>query len=255
MTILIGSARSDERGRYSGGQRGDQRQTSSPDYAGEVSVQAFYLHSKGWYILRPKEASVAVGIAAAMQAACNNKNIGYSQSDRYAILKVGTATKTPTNADCSSLVRQCVKEASGKDPGDFTTGTEAKVLGATGLFKTAIPYTASTMLYTGDVLVTKTKGHTVVVVQGNPRSIPFGWVRDGIKWRFYEPAGPVTNDWRLIDTTTGKHWYYFGKDGYMLTGWQEIGGKTYFLDDDYGAASEGACWRSDASGAMSVWTV
>ena len=97
MTILIGSARSDEHGKYSGGQRGDQRQTSSPDYAGEVSVQAFYMHSKGWYILRPKEASVAVGIAAAMQAACNNKNIGYSQSDRYAILKVGTGTKTPTS--------------------------------------------------------------------------------------------------------------------------------------------------------------
>ena len=134
MTILIGSARSDEHGKYSGGQRGDQRQTSSPDYAGEVSVQAFYMHSKGWYILRPKEASVAVGIAAAMQAACNNKNIGYSQSDRYAILKVGTGTKTPTNADCSSLVRQCVKEASGKDPGDFTTGTEVAALGATGLF-------------------------------------------------------------------------------------------------------------------------
>lgn len=30
--------------------------------------------------------------------------------------------------------------------------------------------TVSTILYNGDVLVTKTKGHTVIVVSGNPRS-------------------------------------------------------------------------------------
>ena len=59
MKVVIGSARSDERGQYSGGKRGDQRQTKAPDYTGEVSLQNFYLHRKGWRILRPKYAHVA----------------------------------------------------------------------------------------------------------------------------------------------------------------------------------------------------
>ena len=255
MTVRIGSARSDERGKYSGGQKGDQRQTSSPDYTGEVSVQAFYNHSRGWYVLRPESAAVAAGIASAMQRACNNRHVGYSQSDRYAILRDGTASAKPTNADCSSLVRQCIKEASGKDLGDFTTANEASVLEASGLFKKRIAYSGSTTLYTGDVLVTRSKGHTVVVTQGVQRSVPTGWVKEGIRWRYYENGAPVQSDWRLIATTTGRHWYWFDSSGYMATGWQEIEGKQYYLDEDFGSWSEGACWISDPSGAQYVWTV
>ena len=40
---------------------------------------------------------------------------------------------------------------------------------ATGQFMEAIAATSKTELFNGDVLVTKTKGHTVVVVSGNPR--------------------------------------------------------------------------------------
>ena len=36
---IIGSARCDEYGRYSGGSAGDQKQTTKPDYKGEVSMQ------------------------------------------------------------------------------------------------------------------------------------------------------------------------------------------------------------------------
>lgn len=169
MTYVIGSARVDENGKYQGGAAGDQKQKSSPDYSGEVSRQNFYIHSKGWVILRAKDAGQSKKIAAAMATACDNPNIGYSQSARYGILTVGTATKTPTNADCSSLVRQCVKEATGKDPGDFTTGTEATKLIATGLFD-KLAYTNGAVLYVGDILVTKTKGHTVVVIDGEHRS-------------------------------------------------------------------------------------
>lgn len=256
MRIVIGSARSDERGQYSGGKRGDQRQAKAPDYTGEVSLQNFYLHRKGWRILRPKYAHVAAGIAAAAQRACDNKNVGYSQSDRYAILVDGTASAEPTSADCSSLVRQCIKEAAGVDPGDFTTANEASALEATGQFEPARDYSAGVELYTGDVLVTKTKGHTVVVTEGKQRSVKFGWEKDGVVWRYYEVDGlPVKNDWRCIGTTSGKHWYWFNALGVMATGWQFIDGKWYYLDEDYGAWSEGACWRSDASGAQSVWTV
>lgn len=171
MSIMVSSARSDERGKYSGGKAGDQKQKSKTnDTRGEVSMQAMYTHRKGWYILRPKEVSHADAIAELGIKAANNPNIGYSQSDRLGVVKHGISTKVKTNADCSSLVRQAVREATGKDPGNFTTANEANMLVATGLFtKIAYVNQSNTPVYNGDILVTKTKGHTVIVVSGNPR--------------------------------------------------------------------------------------
>ena len=171
MAIMVSSARSDERGKYTGGKAGDQKQKSKTnDTRGEVSMQPMYTHRRGWYILRPKKVSHADTIADGGTRAANNPNIGYSQSDRLGVVKHGINTKVKTNADCSSLVRQVVKEATGKDPGNFTTANEARVLAATGLF-TKITYVnqSKTPVYNGDILVTKTKGHTVIVVSGNPR--------------------------------------------------------------------------------------
>lgn len=171
MATIIGSARIDERGKLSGGTAGDQKQVSSVnDTVGEVSMQNFYVHSKGWLILRPKDAGIANKIAANMKTACNNPNIGYDQGNRLGIITYGVNTKTKTECDCSSLVRQCIKEASGKDPGNFTTANEASMLEASGLFESKKSYTSGTTLYTGDVLVTKTKGHTVIVTDGVARS-------------------------------------------------------------------------------------
>lgn len=170
MAVIIGSARIDENGHAVGGAAGDQKQKSSPDYSGEISMQNFYVSNKGWYILRPKSADHANKIAKKMETACNNKNIGYDQGGRYGVIKNGVATKTKTEADCSSLVRACVKEATGKDPGDFNTEGEPGALEKTGLFEKRISYSSGTTLYTGDVLVTKTKGHTVIVVKGASRS-------------------------------------------------------------------------------------
>lgn len=171
MAIMVSSARSDERGRYSGGKAGDQKQKSKTnDTRGEVSMQAMYTHRKGWYILRPKKVSHADAIAERGIKAANNANIGYSQSDRLGVVKHGIDTKVKTNADCSSLVRQAVREATGKDPGNFTTANEANMLMATGLFgKIGYVNHKKTPVYNGDILVTKTKGHTVIVVSGNPR--------------------------------------------------------------------------------------
>ena len=169
MPIIIGSARSDENKKYSGGKKGDQRQTSMNDNSGEVSMQPFYVHKKGWYVLRPKDKLTADMIACKMKDACNNKNIGYSQSDRLGIIVDGINTLQPTNCDCSSLVRQCIKEASGKDVGNFTTGDEAKALEKSGLFNTRVVYKSGMNLYSGDVLVTKEKGHTAIVVDGVKR--------------------------------------------------------------------------------------
>jgi len=170
VKIIIGSARSDENGKATGGKPGDQKQKSIPDYKGEVSLQEFYVSSKGWYVLRPKKEADALAMAKKMETACNNPNIGYDQSNRLGVLKYSVDTKTPTECDCSALVRACIKEATGKDPGNFSTADEVKVLEASGLFEKEFEYKNDTKLCTGDVLVTKVKGHTVIVVEGNSRS-------------------------------------------------------------------------------------
>ena len=170
MSIIIGSARVDERGKYSGGSAGDQKQTSSNnDRKGEVSMQPFYVHSKGWIVMRLKSASYAKKTAKNMKTACNNKNLGYDQWNRTGVNEHGVDSKVKTECDCSSLVRECIKEATGKDPGNFNTENEVSVLKKTGLFKDPITYSSNTKLYNGDVLVTKTKGHTVIVVSGRER--------------------------------------------------------------------------------------
>ncbi|MCD7734526.1 MAG: peptidoglycan-binding protein [Clostridiales bacterium] len=173
MAIYIGSARHDENGAYSGGAAGDQLQTSSTnDKAGEVSMQAMYTHSKGWYILRLVSVDHANDLAYLMTQACNNSCIGYDQGNRLAIISAGISTTKKTECDCSSLVRACVIKATGADPGNFTTANEATKLAATGLFEEKVAYVsqAKTPVYNGDILVTKTKGHTVIVVSGNPRT-------------------------------------------------------------------------------------
>ena len=100
MAVRIGSARHDENGRYAGGRKGDQT-------GNEVSIQNFYVHRKGWIVLRPKSVAHADMIGERMYRACGNPNIGYCQSHRSSIYKYGTATNTPCECDCSSLVSTC----------------------------------------------------------------------------------------------------------------------------------------------------
>lgn len=164
MGYKIGSARIDERGKTLGGNAGDQKQTTTPDYKGEVSMQDFYLHKKGWYILRPKDSKIGQKMAKAMRQACNNPNIGYDQNQRLGILKHGTLAEVKTECDCSSLVRQCIIEACGKDVGNFTTTNEAHTLIGSGLFD-RLSFDKVYRLKTGDVLVTKSKGHTAIVTE------------------------------------------------------------------------------------------
>lgn len=164
MAVIIGSARHDEHGNcYSGGKAGDQT-------GQEVSTQNFYNHSKGWNVLRAKDNKVAAKLAKAMQIACDNENIGYDQSERYDVIKYGINTKVKTECDCSSLVRACIIYASGKDVGDFNTSNERPVILKSGLFDDMGSYHAGFVLHNGDILVTRTKGHTVIVVSGAKKS-------------------------------------------------------------------------------------
>lgn len=168
MGIVFGSARIDENGNIAGGAAGDQ--TGS-----EVSTQSYYMHSKGWYCLRPKDVSVASKIATAMQQACSNNHIGYDQNQRNTcwskLKKYGTLGAIAENCetDCSALVRCCIYQATGRDVGDMYTGNLASNLENSGLFNSRFSVSSEAQLYNGDVLVTKSTGHTVVVVSGRAR--------------------------------------------------------------------------------------
>lgn len=172
MVSLIGSARHDEHGKLTGGKAGDQLQlgTINNDVNGEVSLQSMYTHSKGWYVLRPKTLDLADRIAYAMLVACNNRNIGYSQSANRS-KPVDVTVDTPINTDCSMLIRGCLYCAVGVDSGNFSTADEVTALTKTGLFETKFQYVSEskTPIYVGDVLVTCTKGHTAIVVGGKNR--------------------------------------------------------------------------------------
>lgn len=161
MAIYIGSARRDENGRYTGGKRGDQS-------GNEVAVQVFYKHRKGWNVIRPKSIEKADMIGEMMYRACGNPNIGYSQSDRNDIYNKGIYTTIPTNCDCSSLVCDILRTAYTPLIMNFSTATEITTI------KSALPYDFDYIeykdgmeLYVGDILVTKTKGHTAIVTKSD----------------------------------------------------------------------------------------
>ena len=174
MSVILGSARIDENGHAHGGQAGDQKQTSTQDYRGEVSMQDFYVHSKGWIVARLKNKEQAVKCANSMRTACNNKNIGYDQYQRDGLWTKGTNTKVKCETDCSALVRRCIYEATGKDVGNIRTILMEDMLSKSGLFEPLRQYTSGMTLYTGDVLFTghlghPVSGHTVIVVEGASR--------------------------------------------------------------------------------------
>lgn len=166
MSVIIGSARLNEKGTTTGGAAGDQT-------GGEVSTQAWYLHSKGWIVIRAKSAADAEKIAKNMQAICDNNNIGYCQTHRGALTTAAkpygydaSKVTTKVEVDCSEAVRNCVLYA-GITVNTFTTASEKSILNATGKFDilTEDKYCKqSDYLQRGDILVTKTKGHTVVVL-------------------------------------------------------------------------------------------
>ena len=161
----VGSARIDENGNAVHGRAGDQT-------GKEVAIEPYYNHRLGWYMLRAKDSDKARKIGLVMTAACLNDNIGYDQSGRYGVIEClkiyGRLAKInkPTEADCSSLVRACCIQA-GISVGDFNTSSEVLVLEKTGAFNKAVAVTPNTKLQVGDILVTRSKGHTVIVTESD----------------------------------------------------------------------------------------
>lgn len=172
MSVKIGSARIDENGKATGGKAGDQT-------GKELSTQSWYKHAKGWRVFRAKSPEVAEKIAQDMQWACDNKHIGYDQGQRLTLYNVSKplgfnckAVTTDCETDCSALVRVCCAYA-GIMLSNFRTPTEPAALLDSGAFieLTGSKYTdASTYLKRGDILVTKTQGHTVVVLSNGSKA-------------------------------------------------------------------------------------
>lgn len=173
MAVKIGSARIDENGKAHGGKAGDQT-------GKEVSTQNWYLNSKGWRVYRAKNPAVAEKIAQCMERACANKAIGYDQYQRNTLYKEAekfgfdtAKVTTPVETDCSALVRVCCAFAGILGlPDGFRTGNMPTNLAKTGAFTemTGSKYQEqSTYLGRGDILVTKTSGHTVVVLSNGSK--------------------------------------------------------------------------------------
>ena len=125
-------------------------------------------------MLRARDAGTRDKIARCMQAACDNPSIGYDQYERNSLYNaaqeygfdVSKVTKN-VECDCSALVRVCCAYAGIMIPVSFRTTDEASVLVATGAFDKLtddLHCRKSTNLLRGDILVTKTQGHTVVVL-------------------------------------------------------------------------------------------
>lgn len=172
MAVIIGSARIDERGKATGGKAGDQT-------GNEISTQNWYKHSKGWRTFRAKDPNKATKIAECMKWACGCSLIGYDQSENTSLYKALEKVdfdlnrlNTKVETDCARLVRVCCRYA-GIQTSDFYTGNEASALLASGEFTelTGNKYnTQSDYLKAGDIQVTKSKGHTIVVLTNGPKA-------------------------------------------------------------------------------------
>ena len=169
MAVLIGSARSSYGNTSPGDQNGGK----------EVSTEKYYVHSKGWVVLRAKDPDKREKIAVAMERACANNDIGYDQSTRLTLFNNVKAagfdpakTTKKVNTDCSALVRVCVHYA-GIEVDNFITSNEVSKLMATGAFEKFTDdehCKSSDHLLRGDILDTRTKGHTVVVLSNGAKA-------------------------------------------------------------------------------------
>lgn len=236
MSVYVGSARIDENGKAYNGRAGDQT-------GKEVGTQKWYKHSKGWRVFRAIDRAAALKIAEAMEAACTNSKIGYDQWQRNTLYtkaeKVGFDVSKVTSAcetDCSALVRVCCAYAGIMGlPSDFRTGNMPGNLLKTGAFVElkGSKYTDQhNFLGRGDILITRTSGHTVVVLD------------DGAK---YEGA-PEIRDYEL-----GERILRNGDEGadvklmqeYLIEAGYDLG--AWGADGDFGDATEMGLKRFQAN--------
>lgn len=137
---MIGHACKNENGTYKDGQAGDQTKV-------EVYIRTWY--NRPWnVILRAKDNLVREKIATAMELACKNERIGYSQLTRNSLWNnIKTVNFDPSkttkevNTDCSALVCVCCAYAGVPiqylqiSNNSLTTSTLRKYLLQSGMFE------------------------------------------------------------------------------------------------------------------------
>lgn len=227
MAVIVGSARIDEHGKATGGAAGDQT-------GKECSTQNWYLHAKGWRVFRAIDPVVRAKIAACMKAACANSHIGYDQNQRNTLYaeaeKYGfDVSKVMKNVetDCSALVRVCCAYAGIMGiTSSFRTVNEPAALLKTGAFVelTGSKYqNQSAYLMAGDILCTKTSGHTVVVLTDGSKA-----EKDAIKTYSTPGERELRNGCSGADVKTVQE--YLIQLGYNLGSWG--------ADGDFGDATQ-----------------
>ena len=174
MTVYISQASCDERGKYVGGQAGNQSGT-------ELNTRAYYSNSSNpWVTYRAKDAATAKKIADAAAQAVANMHIGYDQYERNtirtqakAVSWVLAAINKNCECDCTSLAATCCICAGLSDDALFKggnlmyTGDAATKLTNAGLQRIGTGI-AESSLRLGDVLVRD--GHCVVVTSAPTQS-------------------------------------------------------------------------------------
>ena len=65
-----------------------------------------------------------------------------------------------------------------------------------------------------------------------------GWMKDGQNWLYYSEGKPVKG-WHKLKWSKGKDWFYFNKNGIMMTGWIRWKNNWYYCDEKTGAMLTG----------------
>lgn len=177
MSVLIGQASIDERGKISGGSAGNQS-------GWELNIRSWY--ANGWtLVLRPKWRTTAKKMAAACRAGVGNRHIGYDQWQRntlryYAKLaKWNLAAVTDDcETDCSAFMAVCAEAAGVDMESAYTAGNAPATFqmrqqwGKTGEFEllTDRKYLdCPDYLLEGDVLVNESR-HTAMALGNGEKS-------------------------------------------------------------------------------------
>lgn len=268
---MISNCGHDERGKYTGGQAGDQT-------GQEWAVIPWY--NRPWnVVLRHNDWEVREKIADLAKKAAENNHIGYDQGERYTFWEnLKTVGYDPSKitryceTDCSAGVAAIVKAVgyllnveSLKNVSIYCyTGNLKAALKKAGFeVLTAQKYlTSDKNLLPGDVLLYE--GHHTAINLDTGEEIIYladHWEKTEKGYTYITATGAVKNKWALIN----HHYYLFDRDGYMVTGWHRWDGKTvdpadgtgdwYFLDNTKDGPLEGACWHSRDNGSQEIWYV
>lgn len=269
---MIANSGHDERGKFSGGNAGDQ--TGS-----EWQIREWYKYPYGWNcVLRHPNKSVARKIAELAKSAAKNNNIGYDQYQRltfwYELVKSNydpAKIKNKCESDCSAGVAAIVK-ATGYlldvpilkevSPTNYTGSLKPNLRAAGFEVLTDEKYlTSDKYLKVGDIILNE-KHHTCINLDDGSMVTPEnkeGWqkTKDGKWWYQYKDGSYPKSCWKVIK---GKD-YYFDSEGYLVTkefiksADYKSNGKLYWVDKDGAWDNKVYKWEQKTINKKVYWTL